>query len=199
MDHTEVVELELMKTPITAGFIEHVQAGRMTVGEAISKLEGLDPAVNRASEVAVMPYAWMKAIKNRARLLCSLENRNQDWKHIGTTRELFLAGISAWQDYFGLIREEDGGDILKWREEWDSLGTDPVRMKLLAGLINLSLLDPNQRFGQLIANLVTHADEPFEDAQWDIPDSVLLACVEQNIAFHEGRASTMIRRDEPDA
>jgi hypothetical protein len=58
----------------------------------------------------------------------------------------------------------------------------PVRQELLRELDRLSELDPEIRFGQLIANLTFLAAGPWDQALWDIEDEQLLAAVRQHLA-----------------
>ena len=52
---------------------------------------------------------------------------------------------------------------------------DVTRHELLRQLTRLSELAPDIRLGQLIANLATMADAPWDETLWDLEDEKLLA------------------------
>ena len=58
----------------------------------------------------------------------------------------------------------------------------PVRTEILSRLAELSELDPEQRFGQLISNLSGLAIGPSVEAIWDVEDTDLLRAINEHIA-----------------
>ena len=54
-----------------------------------------------------------------------------------------------------------------------------TRREILEQLARLSELAPDMRFGQLIANLATTPDGPWEDRLWNLEDEKLLAAAGQ--------------------
>jgi hypothetical protein len=75
-------------------------------------------------------------------------------------------------------------------------GLNPTRMELIAALVELSTLDPEQRFGQLISNLATHADGPFREQIWDIDDQALLMAAQRFVHERKERNAAMAREQE---
>ena len=57
--------------------------------------------------------------------------------------------------------------------------TDPTRQELLRRLVRISELDPDTRFGQLVANLTLMADGPLDKSVWEVEDAQLLGAVRQ--------------------
>ena len=64
---------------------------------------------------------------------------------------------------------------------------DSVRQEILAKLARLGELDPEVRFGQLIANLAFIAAGPWDQTLWDIEDEQLLSGIQQHLANMEAR------------
>jgi hypothetical protein len=64
---------------------------------------------------------------------------------------------------------------------------DSVRQEILAKLARLGELDPDVRFGQLIANLAFIAAGPWDQTLWDIEDEQLLSGIQQHLANMEAR------------
>jgi hypothetical protein len=56
---------------------------------------------------------------------------------------------------------------------------DTTRQQLLERLTHLSELAPDIRFGQLIANLATMADGPWDETLWNMEDEKLLGAATQ--------------------
>ena len=54
-----------------------------------------------------------------------------------------------------------------------------TRREILEQLGRLSELAPEMRFGQLIANLATMAEGPWDDTLWNLDDEKLLAAAGQ--------------------
>lgn len=61
--------------------------------------------------------------------------------------------------------------------------TNAARTEFLAVLAELSVLCPEMRFGQLIANLSTIAKGPSAAALWDAEDADLLAAARQQLQY----------------
>lgn len=57
--------------------------------------------------------------------------------------------------------------------------TDPTRDEILTRLARLSVLAPDMRFGQLIANLAFLAAGPWDQTLWDLEDEQLLGAIRQ--------------------
>jgi hypothetical protein len=70
--------------------------------------------------------------------------------------------------------------------------TDATRNELLQRLARLSELAPDMRFGQLIANLATTADAPWDESLWDLEDEKLLAAAAELTADLERRSSSAV-------
>jgi len=64
---------------------------------------------------------------------------------------------------------------------------DMTRHQILKLLAQLSELAPEMRFGQLIANLATMADGPWDETLWNLEDDKLLAAANQFAAELESR------------
>ena len=59
---------------------------------------------------------------------------------------------------------------------------DPTRQEILRLLEQLSELEPEVRFGQLIANLAFLAAGPWNETLWDLEDDELLPAISQHLA-----------------
>lgn len=59
---------------------------------------------------------------------------------------------------------------------------DPVRLEILQTIQRLSELAPDLRFGQLVANLATHAAGPWDQTLWDVDDDQLLIALRKQVA-----------------
>jgi hypothetical protein len=57
--------------------------------------------------------------------------------------------------------------------------SDSVRQEILTRLARISALDPETRFGQLIANLAFMAAGPWNETLWDVEDEQLLTAIRQ--------------------
>jgi hypothetical protein len=68
---------------------------------------------------------------------------------------------------------------------------DATRRQILERLSKLSELAPDFRFGQLIANLSTMAEGPWDKTLWNIEDEKLLAAANQLAADLEQRRATV--------
>ena len=66
---------------------------------------------------------------------------------------------------------------------------DPNRQEILSRLVRISELDPNTRFGQLVANLTWMAEGPPDKSIWDVEDEQLLGAVRQLEADLSRRAA----------
>jgi len=60
--------------------------------------------------------------------------------------------------------------------------TSTTRREILDRLARLSELAPDMRFGQLIANLATLAEGPWDETLWNLEDEKLLAAARQLVA-----------------
>jgi len=69
---------------------------------------------------------------------------------------------------------------------------DVTRHELLRQLTRLSELAPDIRLGQLIANLATMADAPWDETLWDLEDEKLLAAAAELAAELERRNSSVV-------
>ncbi len=58
----------------------------------------------------------------------------------------------------------------------------PERREMLELLVNLSEAFPEQRLGQLVANLSYLAKEPTNEAIWDVEDRELVAAARELLA-----------------
>ncbi len=56
---------------------------------------------------------------------------------------------------------------------------EPTRQEILNRLANLSVLAPELRFGQLVANLSFLAAGPWDQTLWDLEDDKLLEAIRQ--------------------
>jgi hypothetical protein len=78
---------------------------------------------------------------------------------------------------------------------------DPTRAEILRRLAELSELDPEQRFGQLISNLANLAIGPSVEAIWDVEDTELLGAINEHtnnleyrrVAQHDERNATVLK------
>ena len=70
--------------------------------------------------------------------------------------------------------------------------TNVTRHELLNQLARLSELAPDMRLGQLIANLATTADGPWDETLWDLDDEKLLAAAEELAAALARRNSSAV-------
>jgi hypothetical protein len=68
---------------------------------------------------------------------------------------------------------------------------DPTRFEILQRLAELSVLDPEQRFGQLISNLANLAIGPSVEAIWDVEDTELLGAINEHISNLDYRRATL--------
>ena len=59
---------------------------------------------------------------------------------------------------------------------------DPTRQEILRLLEQLSELEPEVRFGQLIANMAFLAAGPWNETLWDLQDDELLHAISQHLA-----------------
>lgn len=59
---------------------------------------------------------------------------------------------------------------------------DPTRQEILRLLEQLSELEPEVRFGQLIANMAFLAAGPWNETLWDLEDDELLPAITQHLA-----------------
>ena len=64
---------------------------------------------------------------------------------------------------------------------------NPERKEILRQLERLSELDPEVRFGQLIANLAFLAAGPWDQSLWNLEDDQLLGAIQQHLANLSGR------------
>ena len=69
---------------------------------------------------------------------------------------------------------------------------DATRQDLLQHLTRLSELAPDMRLGQLIANLATMADAPWDETLWRLDDEKLLAAAAELAADLERRSSSVV-------
>lgn len=58
---------------------------------------------------------------------------------------------------------------------------NPTRQEILRLLERISQLDPDVRFGQLVANLAFLAAGPWDQTLWDLEDDVLLPALRQHV------------------
>ena len=58
---------------------------------------------------------------------------------------------------------------------------DPTRQEILRLLEQLSELEPEVRFGQLIANMAFLAAGPWNETLWDLEDDELLPAISQHL------------------
>jgi hypothetical protein len=65
--------------------------------------------------------------------------------------------------------------------------TDSTRRQILDRLWRLSELAPEIRFGQLVANLATMAEGPWDQTLWNLEDEKLLGAAGQLVADFERR------------
>jgi len=72
-------------------------------------------------------------------------------------------------------------------EGWRSVAMNASRRNLLNQLSRLSELAPDMRLGQLIANLASMADGPWDETLWNLDDDKLLAAANQFTAELERR------------
>jgi hypothetical protein len=56
---------------------------------------------------------------------------------------------------------------------------EPTRQEMLTRLARLSVLAPDMRFGQLIANLAFMAAGPWDQTLWDLEDEQLVGAIRQ--------------------
>ena len=56
---------------------------------------------------------------------------------------------------------------------------NPIRKDILRSLERVCELDPDVRFGQLIANLASMAAGPWDQTLWDLEDEDLLTALRQ--------------------
>ena len=59
---------------------------------------------------------------------------------------------------------------------------DPTRLEILRLLEQLSELEPEVRFGQLVANMAFLAAGPWNETLWDVEDEQLLNAISQHFA-----------------
>lgn len=59
---------------------------------------------------------------------------------------------------------------------------DPTRQEILRLLEQLSELEPEVRFGQLVANMAFLAAGPWNETLWDLEDDQLLSALAQHLA-----------------
>ncbi len=59
---------------------------------------------------------------------------------------------------------------------------DPTRQEILRLLEQLSVREPEVRFGQLVANMVFLAAGPWNETLWDLEDDELLSAISQHLA-----------------
>jgi hypothetical protein len=59
---------------------------------------------------------------------------------------------------------------------------DPTRQEILRRLERISELDPEVRFGQLVANMAFLAAGPWDQTLWDLDDEALLDAVRNHEA-----------------
>ncbi len=59
---------------------------------------------------------------------------------------------------------------------------DPTRLEILRLLEQLSELEPEVRFGQLVANMTFLAAGPWNETLWDLEDDQLLNALSQHLA-----------------
>jgi hypothetical protein len=64
---------------------------------------------------------------------------------------------------------------------------NPVRQEILRQLERMSELEPDVRFGQLIANLAFLAAGPWDQTLWNLEDEQLLGAIQQHLANLSGR------------
>jgi hypothetical protein len=65
-----------------------------------------------------------------------------------------------------------------------------MRRELLAQLERLSELAPDMRLGQLVANLATMVEGPWDETLWNVEDEKLLAAASQFISDLERRSAS---------
>jgi hypothetical protein len=68
---------------------------------------------------------------------------------------------------------------------------DATRRQILERLGQLSELAPEIRFGQLIANLSTIAEGPWDETLWNLDDEKLLAAADQFVADLDRRRASV--------
>jgi hypothetical protein len=59
---------------------------------------------------------------------------------------------------------------------------DPTRREILRSLEQVSELEPEVRFGQLIANRAFLAAGPWNETLWDLEDEELFSAISQHLA-----------------
>ena len=59
---------------------------------------------------------------------------------------------------------------------------DPTRLEILRLLEQISELEPEVRFGQLVANMAFLAAGPWNETLWDLEDEQLLNALSQHLA-----------------
>jgi hypothetical protein len=69
---------------------------------------------------------------------------------------------------------------------------DQTKRELLERLWQLSELAPDIRLGQLIANLATTAEGPWDETLWNLDDDKLLDAAEELTAALERRNSSAV-------
>lgn len=67
-----------------------------------------------------------------------------------------------------------------------------TRRELLDQLDRLSELAPDMRLGQLIANLATMVDGPWDETLWNLEDEKLLAAANQFVNDLERRSAPVV-------
>jgi len=69
---------------------------------------------------------------------------------------------------------------------------DATRRQILERLLQLSELAPEIRFGQLIANLATMAEGPWDETLWNLEDEKLLAAASEFAAELDRRRASVV-------
>lgn len=67
----------------------------------------------------------------------------------------------------------------------------PEREALIRLITELSALEPELRFGQMVANLATMAIAPTTEAIWDAEDDQLAAAAQRLINFYRQRTAAV--------
>jgi hypothetical protein len=68
--------------------------------------------------------------------------------------------------------------------------TNPMREDVLHALGELSVIFPDWRLGQMIANLAVVARGATGEAVWDVEDEELLAAIRRQLDKHRERTAT---------
>ena len=67
-----------------------------------------------------------------------------------------------------------------------------IRREILAKLHRVGELDPDVRFGQLVANLATMSAGPWDRTLWDLEDEQMLDALNQLIGMLSSRTKTLV-------